>query len=135
MTERARITRSLNRLCHLERKTGALASALTDSERSLWISRLRLRIPGAILSRHDHLIGRGRRSIAPVINGVCSACHLRLPIGYLAGLRGSPELGTCAHCGTYVSLEPQPAPEAAPPCAAAPTLPRAKRKAARKAAH
>jgi len=133
MATPARVTDSLKRLSGLERGTGPLATALTDSEMHLEINRLRSIIPAFILAHHDRKLQQGKPSIVPVANGVCSACHLRLPTGHVARLQSSQDLEVCDNCGTFIFLEPGPPSEAV--CVKAPKPARRKRKAAQGSAH
>ena len=103
MTTPAHITNSLKRLCDLERDRGTLAPS--ESEKLLEIARLRSIIPASILGHHDRMLQRGKRSTVPVVNGVCSACHLRLPIGHAAHLQSSQDLEVCDNCGAFIYLE------------------------------
>ena len=109
MATPARVTNSLKRLCDFERGTEPLASALTISEKHFEIARLRSTIPTFILGHHDRMIQRGKRSIVSVVGGICSACHLRLPIGHLARLQSSQDLEVCDNCGTFIYLADEPA--------------------------
>lgn len=102
MATPARITDSLKQLSDLARRKGPLAHALSDGERNSEIARLRAIIPAFILAHHDRKLQQGKASIAPVVNGVCSACHLRLPIGHLARLQSSQDLEVCDNCGTFI---------------------------------
>jgi hypothetical protein len=100
----AKITLSLRRLSALETGSGPLAAALTATEQKLEIARLRAILPASILGHHDRMIQRGKPSIAPVADGICTACHLRLPTGHLARLQSSQDLEVCDHCGTFLYL-------------------------------
>lgn len=118
MATPARVTESLKRLCNLERKKGPLAGSLTKFERLHEITRLRSILPAFILGHHDRKLQRGKPSIVPVFNGVCSACHLSLPSGHAARLQSSQDLEVCDNCGTFIFLgagtTPAPALEAKP---------------------
>jgi predicted nucleic acid-binding Zn-ribbon protein len=86
--------------------SGMLASALTELEKRHEIARLRSIIPASILGHHDRMLQRGKRSIVPAVNGICSACHLRLPSGHAARLQGSQDLEVCDNCGAFIYFEP-----------------------------
>lgn len=77
------------------------------------IEAVRNLLPTSILSYHDALKARGRRSVAPVRNGVCCGCHLAVPRGTALDLRRSNgELTVCNNCGVFIYLaeeEQQPA--------------------------
>jgi predicted nucleic acid-binding Zn-ribbon protein len=110
MTSPAKITATLKSLCELENKKGLLADALTDRERNLKIVNLRKTLPPSILEHHDRMMRLGRKSVSPVVHGVCSSCHLKLPSGHLARLRGRPDLEVCDNCGVFIYLESEEAP-------------------------
>lgn len=113
MKPTAKITATLKSLCELENNRGQLAGALTDRERHLKVINLRKTLPPSILEHHDRMTHMGRKSVAPVVNGVCSSCHLKLPSGHLARLRGRPDLEVCDNCGVFIYLEPDSQPTAA----------------------
>lgn len=105
MATPARVTDSLKRLCDLERSSGPLAGILSEGEKLFEIHRLRSILPAFILGHHDRKLQKGKPSIVSVVGGVCSACHLRLPVGHLARLRSSQDLEVCDNCGTFIYLE------------------------------
>jgi hypothetical protein len=105
MATPAHLTNSIKRLCDLELGRGTLAAALSETEKHIEITRLRSIIPASILGHHDRMLQRGKRSIVPVVNGVCSACHLRLPMGHVARLQTSQDLEVCDNCSTFIYLE------------------------------
>lgn len=113
MATPAQVTDSLKRLSDLERAASNKSKNLEE------INRLRSILPAFILAHHDRKIQQGKPSIAPVINGVCSACHLRLPSGHLAGLQTSQDLEVCDNCGTFIFLEASPVPNKPVPSKAA----------------
>lgn len=104
----AKITLSLRRLYALESEKGQLAGALTAFEKRIEKARLRSILPASILAHHDRMMQRGKPSIAPVKNGICSACHLSLPSGHLARLQSTQDLEVCDHCGTFLYLPTAP---------------------------
>jgi len=124
MTTPAHITSTLKRLCDLEFGSGILASALSDTEKNHEIARLRSIIPASFLGHHDRMLQRGKRSVVPVMDGICSACHLRLPIGHIAHLKTSQDLEVCDNCSTFIYFEPTN--ETSFPAAAQPARKKAK---------
>ena len=80
---------------------------------------LRERIPTPILAHFDRLIAGGRNGVSLVRNGVCSGCHMRVPIGTAASLVNQNDVHLCENCGGYLMLAPEePAEtEVAPPAA------------------
>jgi hypothetical protein len=105
MATPAHLTNSIKRLCDLELGCGTLVTALSETEKHIEITKLRSTIPASILGHHDRMLQRGKRSIVPVVNGVCSACHLRLPMGHVARLQTSQDLEVCDNCSTFIYLE------------------------------
>lgn len=101
----AHVTEFIKRLCDLELGSGRLAAALSDLEKRFEIARLRSIIPASILGYHDRMLQRGKRTIVPVLDGVCSACQTPVPVGQLARLRSSQDLELCDHCGTFIYFE------------------------------
>jgi predicted nucleic acid-binding Zn-ribbon protein len=65
---------------------------------------LRASLPLSVLVQHDRLRARGRRSLAQVRQGVCSGCHMALPIGTLAEVKGESSLVRCNNCERFVFL-------------------------------
>lgn len=114
MATPARVTDALKRLCDLERGKGPLSTSLSRLEKLHEINRLRSIIPAFILGHHDRKVQTGKASIVPVVNGICSACHLSLPSGHAARLQSSQDLEVCDNCGTFIFLETGLAP--AVPC-------------------
>jgi hypothetical protein len=107
-----KITKSLKRLNDLEaRPSSVWVGALTERERRLAVERARQGLPTALLGHHDRMIARGKRSLATVRNGVCGACHIRLPIGHRRGAVPGGDLDVCDNCGVFIEWEvPAPVP-------------------------
>jgi hypothetical protein len=99
------ITNALKRLCDLE-FSGPLSLALSETEKNHEISRLRSLIPPSILGHHDRMLQRGKRSTVPVLNAICTSCHLRLPVSHNARLKCSQDLEVCDNCGAFIYYEP-----------------------------
>ena len=71
------------------------------------IKSVRAKLPGPILAHFDRQKSRGRLGIAAVREGVCGACHLKMPLGHVAELRHrQDDLSLCENCGTYIYLPP-----------------------------
>jgi len=83
----------------------------------------RVKIPASILTHHDRLKARGRRSAVAVHHDVCSGCHIAVAHSMRALLRHKMDLNVCDNCGCYIYLEEvlHPAPAAAAPTSAVPT--------------
>lgn len=79
---------------------GASAAPLTPRQ-----VELRAVVPTSILGHFDRMVAQRRPGIAPVRNGVCGGCHLRIPRAHIAGIRGSHELDVCDQCGTFIYAE------------------------------
>jgi C4-type zinc ribbon domain len=67
---------------------------------------LRARIPSQILAHYDRLVARGKKGIAIVRDQVCTACHMRLPIGVIMTLMHGQDIQLCESCGRYLCLSP-----------------------------
>lgn len=82
------------------RKTGK------ESERE----RLRSAIPENVLGNIDRLLARGKRGVSVIRQGVCTECHLRLPLGTLLTLARGEDLQICGNCGRYLYLSEEETP-------------------------
>ena len=66
---------------------------------------LRAHVPTAILGHFDRMLAQKKTGIAPLRNGVCGGCHIRIPRAHIAGIRGSHELDVCDQCSTFIYSE------------------------------
>jgi predicted nucleic acid-binding Zn-ribbon protein len=73
-------------------------------EREDEIEGLRRQIPEPILGHYDRLLARGKKGVALVSHGVCSECHMRVPIGTLVTLAHGQDVQLCGNCGRYLFL-------------------------------
>ena len=96
-----KVMESLIALQELQLK--ARKSAVSKEE----IINLRSTVPDPILAHFDRLISRGKKGVALVRNGVCSACHLKISSGTLGQLPYSTDIHLCDSCGRYLYLPPE----------------------------
>jgi predicted nucleic acid-binding Zn-ribbon protein len=98
------IIQSLKELQSIARasKSARLIASSSLSPRQI---ALRAKVPNAILGHFDRMLVQGRSGIAPLRNGVCGGCHIRIPRAHVAGMRGSHELDVCDQCGTFIYSE------------------------------
>lgn len=68
------------------------------------IAELRGRIPSQILGHYDRLRVRGKKGLVPVINQVCTGCHMRLPLAVIMTLKHDEDIQLCDTCGRYLFL-------------------------------
>jgi predicted nucleic acid-binding Zn-ribbon protein len=92
---------------------------------------LRKGVPEPILGHYDRLAVRGKKGVAILRNGVCTECHMRVPIGTLVTLARGQDVQLCGNCGRYLFLPAGETVAGAKPAVSAPA-PRA-RKAAKAA--
>jgi hypothetical protein len=79
-------------------------------------SELRGKIPAQILGHYDRLVARGKKGLAAVSpNQVCSACHMRVPLGAIMTLKRGDDIQLCESCGRYLYLPTAEQAEAAAP--------------------
>ncbi|MFQ3669991.1 MAG: C4-type zinc ribbon domain-containing protein [Verrucomicrobiia bacterium] len=78
------------------------------------INAARALIPLPILGHHDRMRARGRKSVAAVRHGVCTACHIALSGGAWNQLKKSTDLALCENCGSYIYYAEDPAPPPEP---------------------
>src|SRR5438034_7949177 len=76
----------------------------TGAARELSMGKLRQAIPTKILSHFDRMRARNKKGVAMVRQGVCTECHMRLPIGTLVDLLHEEEVRRCDNCGRYLYL-------------------------------
>ncbi len=93
------------------------------------IEEVRAKVPGPVLSHHDRVRARGRRSVAAVRNWVCCSCFLQVPVGNRAALVTGNDLAVCGHCGAFLYLDVAPEPEREQEAAAKPAKPAKRAKA------
>ena len=67
---------------------------------------LRARIPLQVLGHYDRLAARGKKPLAAVSGQVCSACHMRVPLGVIMTLKHGDDIQLCESCGRYLFLPP-----------------------------
>jgi len=68
------------------------------------IESLRSNLPVSASLAHDRFRAVGKRSVAEVRHGVCTGCHMALPVGMVAALRRSEGLCRCENCGRFIYL-------------------------------
>ena len=106
----------------------AQASGRSTLNSQALMESLRANMPLAVLTHHDRLRSRGRKSIAAVRNGVCSGCHMNLPTGSLAEIKRQSTLVKCDTCARFLFVAAEP-PEPPLPAKLPPPPKRAKRAA------
>lgn len=112
-------------------RRGMKPKSSTFAATSQKIDALRGKLPTALLSHYDARRSRGKVPIAPVIKGVCRACHLSLPRGRVANLsRGDDAVQVCENCGAFIYVESVETTSLEPPMAA---TPKSKKRPLRKA--
>ncbi len=68
------------------------------------IAELRGRIPPQVLGHYDRLRVRGKKGLVPVVNQVCTGCHMRLPLAVIMVLKHDEDIQLCDTCGRYLFL-------------------------------
>jgi hypothetical protein len=68
------------------------------------IETLRKAVPQPILDHYDRLAVRGKKGVAILRNGVCTECHMRVPLGTLVTLARGQDVQLCGNCGRYLFL-------------------------------
>src|SRR5690349_2328991 len=93
------------------------------------IADMRGKIPPPILAHYDRLRARGKKGLVPVVNQVCTACHMRLTHAVIMTLKHEQDIQLCDSCGRYLYLPDVPAVAGETPIVVAPvTIPRVRRK-------
>jgi len=68
------------------------------------VAELRGKIPPQILGHYDRLRVRGKKGLVPVVNQVCTGCHMRVPLAVIMTLKHQQDLQLCDNCGRYLYL-------------------------------
>lgn len=76
--------------------------ALTARERAIAVQLSREALPDGVWTHHERLATRGKRSLAPVKNRVCGACHIQLPSGHRHPSTRGGDLDVCENCGVFL---------------------------------
>lgn len=105
-----------------------LPSASSAPERQARIDELRKLVPPPVLTHFDRMVSHGRKGVALVRHGVCSECHIRVPVGTLASLVAPNDVYLCDICGCYLLLPLEEVPAATNPSKPRPVARRARSK-------
>lgn len=92
-----------------------LELAARKSGREAEREKLRTTIPEPILGHFDRLLARGKKGVASIRQGVCTECHIRVPMGTLLTLAHGSDIQVCGNCGRYLHLPESELPGAQPP--------------------
>lgn len=65
---------------------------------------LRAKVPDPILGHFDRLLARGKKGVSVIRKGVCTSCHIRVPVGTLVTLARGEDIQICGNCGRYLHL-------------------------------
>jgi hypothetical protein len=84
------------------KETGPRSKDRPTLEKS--VEKQRKKIPVPILSHHDRIKAKGRRSVAPVQDWICRACFISVPVGSRQQLSHADDLFICENCGAYLYL-------------------------------
>lgn len=104
MTQTQNVLLWLRRLSGVDIARSRLNKKARDlAEMTLEMESLRSRLPTAILQHYDQRRARGKPCVVPISNGVCGACHLKLPSGRASDLRRTEgSLSVCDNCGAFI---------------------------------
>ena len=79
---------------------------IQDDKAAKAIVELRGKIPAPILDHYDRLRVRGKQGLAAVRHQVCTACHMRVPLGTIMTIKHGQDIQLCDNCGRYLYLPP-----------------------------
>ena len=79
-------------------------SETNDDNSSAMIAEFRRAIPAPILGHYDRLRARGKKGLAAVRHQVCTACHMRQPLGVILTLKQGQDVQLCHNCDRYLYL-------------------------------
>ncbi|MBI2927046.1 MAG: hypothetical protein HYY24_15230 [Verrucomicrobia bacterium] len=81
-----------------------LQQVKADPEREKQVLALRAKIPGPVLTHFDRMLARGKKGVAVLRHGVCSGCHLQVPVSVTGALAFGQDVQLCDNCGRYLYL-------------------------------
>lgn len=101
-------------LAELGQREGAVAGHLTDLDRRAAEQRERrlevvTKVPPVLYRRYEQIRKRRGSASAPVIDGTCTACHMRLPPMAFHQLARGDDFGQCPSCNRIIYVKPQAA--------------------------
>lgn len=109
---------ALGKLVELDRiETTCDSVPLSETEKGVKSKArsLRAEVSADVLTHYDRLKARGKKAVAPVVNGTCQACYLRLSSSAAARLRDKSQIHLCENCGTYIYPIHAPPPSSVSP--------------------
>ena len=68
------------------------------------VAQRRAEVPTPVLAHFDRMVARGKKGVAVVRDGVCTACHMRITTGKLVNLAAESDICLCDNCGRYLYL-------------------------------
>ena len=77
------------------------------AEAKAQVARLEKKIPPPLLAHFSRQLACGRHGVGLLRNGVCSACHIRVPSVTLDDLRRTDDVVLCENCGCYLAPPPE----------------------------
>jgi predicted nucleic acid-binding Zn-ribbon protein len=75
-----------------------------STSRAAQIEALRKEIPAPILGHYDRMLARDKKGVSVVHHGVCSECHIKVPVGSLVTVARGEDVQLCGNCGRYLYL-------------------------------
>jgi len=99
------IIQALKELQTIARAAKPVACSATPAPLSSRQVALRAQVPTSILGHFDRMLAQKKSGIAALRNGVCGACHIRIPRAHVAGIMGTHELDVCDQCSTFIYAE------------------------------
>ena len=106
--ETEKLIHALIKLNEVENAVAVTRSTPDDLTRERQMARLRRAIPEPYLKHYQQRRLRGKRTIVPVVSGICRSCFLQLPSGSLQQLRSEKELLVCPNCSAFIYEETMP---------------------------
>jgi predicted nucleic acid-binding Zn-ribbon protein len=80
------------------------ATAATTKSAAASLNALRSKVPAPVLAHFDRLRTRGKKGVSNIRRGVCTECHMKVPMGTLITLAHGRDIQLCGNCGRYLHL-------------------------------
>ncbi len=89
-------------LVHEEQQVAGGAGHLAQLDEA--ISTMRAQLPGPVEVMFGKLVAKDHNVIVPVVDGLCAACRMQLPISLVQQVRMAKEVHACPNCARYLYM-------------------------------
>ena len=80
---------------------------IPPAEAKAQAARLEKKIPPPLLAHFSRQLACDRHGVGLLRNGICSACHIKVPSVTVDDLRRTDDVVLCENCGCYLAPPPE----------------------------